>query len=133
MLVIVPGTNPRLSAPRCGVYVWDGIILEDDVFCGPNATFTNDLHPRSRQRPAAFANDAVGKGGRSGPARSSCRESTIGENALVSASAVVTEDVAPGQTVVGNPARTLAGDQASCLFNCCFSKAATFGAVTQSA
>jgi UDP-3-O-[3-hydroxymyristoyl] glucosamine N-acyltransferase len=27
---------------KCGVYVWDGVVLEDDVFCGPNATFTND-------------------------------------------------------------------------------------------
>src|SRR4029079_9523098 len=33
---------------KCGVQVWDGIRLEDDVFVGPNATFTNDGHPRSK-------------------------------------------------------------------------------------
>ena len=40
---------------KCGVYLWDGIILEDDVFVGPNAVFTNDRTPRSKQRPAVFA------------------------------------------------------------------------------
>ena len=34
---------------KCGVFVWSGITLEDDVFCGPNATFTNDKRPRSKQ------------------------------------------------------------------------------------
>lgn len=33
---------------KCGVYLWDGLILEDDVFIGPAAAFTNDLHLRSR-------------------------------------------------------------------------------------
>ena len=31
-----------------GVFLWDGLVVEDDVFLGPNATFTNDLHPRSK-------------------------------------------------------------------------------------
>ena len=39
---------------KCGVQLWDGVTIEDDVFIGPNATFTNDPFPRSRQRPAAF-------------------------------------------------------------------------------
>jgi len=39
---------------KCGVQLWDGVRLEDDVFVGPNATFTNDLSPRSRQRPTFF-------------------------------------------------------------------------------
>jgi len=34
---------------KCGVQVWDGLRIEDDVFVGPNATFTNDPMPRSRQ------------------------------------------------------------------------------------
>src|SRR6266568_1668176 len=34
---------------KCGVQLWNGIRLEDDVFVGPNATFTNDPLPRSRQ------------------------------------------------------------------------------------
>jgi UDP-2-acetamido-3-amino-2,3-dideoxy-glucuronate N-acetyltransferase len=36
---------------KSGVQLWDGVSLEDDVFVGPNATFTNDLFPRSKQRP----------------------------------------------------------------------------------
>src|SRR5688500_9758190 len=47
---------------KCGVQVWDGVRLEDDVFVGPNATFTNDPFPRSRQRPAKFAETVVKKG-----------------------------------------------------------------------
>ena len=34
---------------KCGVQLWDGAVIEDDVFIGPNATFTNDAFPRSRQ------------------------------------------------------------------------------------
>src|SRR6187549_2772284 len=38
---------------KCGVQLWDGVELEDDVFVGPNATFTNDPSPRSkRYQPA---------------------------------------------------------------------------------
>src|SRR5450759_2352805 len=39
---------------KCGVYLWDGVVLEDDVFIGPCATFTNDLRPRSQQHPACY-------------------------------------------------------------------------------
>lgn len=95
---------------KCGVYVWDGIILEDDVFCGPNATFTNDKHPRSRQRPADFASTRVRKGASIGAGAVVLPGIIIGENSVVGAGAVVTQDVAPGQTVVGNPARPLAVD-----------------------
>src|SRR3990172_7482107 len=34
---------------KCGVYLWDGLRLEDDVFIGPDAVFTNDYRPRSRK------------------------------------------------------------------------------------
>ena len=34
---------------KCGVQLWDGLVIEDDVFVGPNATFTNDKFPRSKQ------------------------------------------------------------------------------------
>ena len=36
---------------KCGVQLWDGLRVEDDVFIGPNVTFSNDPFPRSRQRP----------------------------------------------------------------------------------
>ena len=34
---------------KCGVQLWKGVEIEDDVFIGPNATFTNDRFPRSRR------------------------------------------------------------------------------------
>ena len=40
---------------KCGVQLWDGLRVEDEVFIGPNATFTNDPFPRSKQRPDHFA------------------------------------------------------------------------------
>ena len=40
---------------KCGVQLWDGLRIEDDVFIGPNATFTNDRFPRSKQYPETFA------------------------------------------------------------------------------
>ena len=92
---------------KCGVYVWDGVVLEDDVFCGPNATFTNDKTPRSRQRPEAFARTVVKKGASIGAGAVILPGITIGEGAMIGAGAVVTRDVEPGTTVVGNPARAL--------------------------
>lgn len=93
---------------KCGVYVWDGVTLEDDVFCGPNATFTNDPLPRSRQRPAAFAKTLVRRGASIGAGAVILPGLTIGEGAMIGAGAVVTRDVPAGETWVGNPARPLA-------------------------
>ena len=48
---------------KCGVYVWEGVVLEDDVFVGPNATFTNDAFPRSKQWPGEYPVTRVCRGG----------------------------------------------------------------------
>ncbi|WP_114227894.1 MULTISPECIES: acyltransferase [Sphingomonas] len=92
---------------KCGVYVWEGIILEDDVFVGPNATFTNDPQPRSRQRPTAFAVTRIGRGASIGAGAVILPGRTIGEGAMIGAGAVVTRDVPAGETWAGNPARPL--------------------------
>src|SRR5215831_12788332 len=47
---------------KCGVQLWNGVTLEDDVFVGPNATFTNDKFPRSRHYPESFARTTVRAG-----------------------------------------------------------------------
>ncbi|MDE1961666.1 MAG: N-acetyltransferase, partial [Xanthomonadaceae bacterium] len=47
---------------KCGVQLWDGLRIEDDVFIGPNATFTNDRFPRSKQYPEKFAITHVERG-----------------------------------------------------------------------
>ena len=90
---------------KSGVYVWDGIVLEDDVFCGPNATFTNDKYPRSRERPDSFPVTRVGRGASIGAGAVILPGISIGEKAMIGAGAVVTRDVPAGQTVAGNPAR----------------------------
>lgn len=90
---------------KCGVQVWDGVMLEDDVFVGPNATFTNDPFPRSRQHPGEFPKTLVRKGASIGANATILPGLTIGQNAMVGAGAVVTRDVPPNAIVVGNPAR----------------------------
>jgi UDP-2-acetamido-3-amino-2,3-dideoxy-glucuronate N-acetyltransferase len=92
---------------KSGVYVWDGVVLEDDVFCGPNASFTNDPHPRSRMRPDQFERTLVRKGASIGAGAAVLPGVTIGEGALIGAGAVVTRDVPAGETWVGNPARRI--------------------------
>lgn len=90
---------------KCGVQLWDGVRLEDDVFVGPNATFTNDLHPRSRQHPTEFPETVVGTGASIGANATILPGLRIGRRAMVGAGAVVTKDVPPNAVVVGNPAR----------------------------
>jgi acetyltransferase-like isoleucine patch superfamily enzyme len=90
---------------KCGVQLWDGVTLEDDVFVGPNATFTNDLQPRSRNSAAQLLPTRVKKGASIGANATILPGLTIGEGAMVGAGSVVTKDVPPGVTVVGNPAR----------------------------
>ena len=90
---------------KSGVQVWDGVTLEDDVFVGPNATFTNDLFPRSRRRPAEFPKTHVCRGASIGANATILAGTTIGRNAMVGAGAVVTRSVPPNAIVTGNPAR----------------------------
>ena len=92
---------------KCGVQLWDGVTLEDDVFVGPNATFTNDLHPRSRNSAAQLLPTVVKKGASIGANATILPGLTIGEGAMVGAGAVVTKDVPPRALVVGNPARVV--------------------------
>lgn len=90
---------------KVGVQLWDGVTLEDDVFIGPNATFTNDLRPRSKQYPEAFLKTLVRKDASIGANATILPGITIGAGAMVGAGSVVTRDVPPGAIVVGNPAR----------------------------
>lgn len=90
---------------KSGVQLWDGLRIEDDVFIGPNVTFTNDPFPRSKQYPATFAVTTVQTGASIGGGATILPGVTIGRHAMVGAGAVVTRSVPDYAVVVGNPAR----------------------------
>lgn len=90
---------------KCGVQVWDGVRLEDDVFVGPNATFTNDPAPRSRRHLAEYPRTVVRAGASIGANATILPGVTIGRNAMIGAGAVVTRSVPAHAVVVGNPGR----------------------------
>ncbi len=95
---------------RCKVeafaFIPSGVTIEDEVFIGPRATFTNDLHPQA-VGDWSITPTTVKKGAAIGAGAVIVCGVTIGENALVGAGSVVTHDVPPGATVVGNPARQI--------------------------
>ena len=92
---------------KCGVQLWDGIRLHDDVFVGPNATFTNDPFPRSRRHPEAYAQTVVETGASIGANATILPGLRIGSGAMIGAGAVVTRSVPANAIVAGNPARII--------------------------
>jgi UDP-2-acetamido-3-amino-2,3-dideoxy-glucuronate N-acetyltransferase len=89
---------------KCGVFLWDGVRLENNVFVGPNATFTNDKIPRSKVYPSEFLVTQVKEGASIGAGAVILPGVTIGRRAMVGAGAVVTRDVPDDGVVYGNPA-----------------------------
>jgi UDP-2-acetamido-3-amino-2,3-dideoxy-glucuronate N-acetyltransferase len=90
---------------KCGVQLWNGVELGDDVFVGPNATFTNDPMPRSRHWLDEYPRTVVRNGASIGANATILPGIEIGTGAMVGAGAVVTRSVPPHAIVVGNPAR----------------------------
>lgn len=101
---VVVGDNVTIKS---GVFIWDGSRIEDDVFIGPNATFTNDVMPRSKQYPDVFKGITVQKGASIGANATILPGINIGQYAMVGAGAVVTKDVPARAVVVGNPAKII--------------------------
>jgi UDP-2-acetamido-3-amino-2,3-dideoxy-glucuronate N-acetyltransferase len=90
------------------VSVYEGVELEDYVFCGPSMVFTNILNPRSEfpQRGAEFyIKTLVKKSASLGANSTIVCGTTIGKYSFVAAGAVVTKDVPDYALVMGNPAR----------------------------
>lgn len=100
---VVIGDNVTVKS---GVQLWDGLRIEDNVMIGPNATFTNDLFPRSKEL-YPLLRTTVKVGATIGANATILPGVTIGEKAMVGAGAVVTKDVPPDVVVVGNPAKIL--------------------------
>jgi len=92
---------------KAGVYLWDGISVEDDVFIGPNATFTNDRFPRSRVWPQTFPRTVIRRGASIGASAVILPGLEIGVGAMVAAGAVVTRTVPAHSLVMGSPARVI--------------------------
>lgn len=88
------------------VSVYTGVLLEDDVFCGPSMVFTNVMNPRSAiSRKNEYCNTIVRQGVTFGANCTIVGGIEIGKYSFVGAGAVVTKDVAPFALMVGNPAR----------------------------
>ena len=89
---------------QCGVQLWDGISIEDDVYIGPNATFTRDRF-LERQPPEHALTTVVKRGASIGANATLFPGITIEERAMVSAGSVVTRNVPRNAIVSGNPGR----------------------------
>lgn len=88
-----------------GVQIWDGMRIEDDVFIGPNATFTNDSRPRSKQYLASYPITRLHKNCSIGANATILPGLEIGSFAMVGAGSVVTRSVPDRALVVGHPAK----------------------------
>jgi UDP-2-acetamido-3-amino-2,3-dideoxy-glucuronate N-acetyltransferase len=88
------------------VSLYDGVVLEDHVFVGPSAVFTNVVRPRvEHPRKDAYATTRVGRGATIGANATIVCGTTLGAYAFIGAGAVVTRDVPAHALVMGNPAR----------------------------
>ena len=89
-----------------GVQIWDLVTVEDDVFLGPNAVFTNDLRPRAfiKRGHSELVATVVRRGATVGANSTIVCGATIGSEAFVAAGSVVRRDVPAHGLVAGNPA-----------------------------
>src|SRR5438874_591120 len=97
-------------------FVCDGVTIEDEVFVGHGVMFVNDKRPRATRPDGSLQGPddwellptVVERGASLGSGAIVLGGLRIGAGAIVGAGAVVTRDVAPGETVAGSPARPLA-------------------------
>ena len=88
------------------VSVYTGVVLEDDVFCGPSMVFTNVVNPRSHvSRKDEYRTTRVKRGASIGANATVVCGHTIGRYAFIGAGAVVTRDVPDFALITGNPGR----------------------------
>lgn len=108
-VVVSPGVRIGSNCKiQNNVSIYTGVILEDDVFCGPSMVFTNVVNPRSAVvRRNEYKQTLVKRGASLGANSTIVCGHTIGKHAFIGAGAVVTKDVPDYALVVGNPARVV--------------------------
>ena len=88
------------------VSVYTGVVIEDDVFCGPSMVFTNVINPRSHvNRKAEYKKTLVRQGASIGANATIVCGYTLGKYCFIGAGSVVTRDVPNYGLIVGNPGR----------------------------
>jgi UDP-2-acetamido-3-amino-2,3-dideoxy-glucuronate N-acetyltransferase len=90
---------------KSGVQLWDGITIEDDVFIGPNVSFTNDKFPRSKHHLDAYQTTKIEHGASIGANSTILPGIIIGQGSMIGAGSTVTKSVPPFAIAYGNPAR----------------------------
>ena len=101
---VVIGDNVTV---KCGVQLWDGLRVGNNVFIGPNVTFCNDKHPKSGNHDFECLQTVIDADVSIGANATILPGIRLGRGCMVGAGAVVTKDVPSGMTVVGNPAKEL--------------------------
>jgi len=97
------GNNVKIQN---NVSLYTGVVLEDDVFCGPSMVFTNVINPRSEiVRRGEYQQTLVKKGASMGANCTILCGSTIGRFAFIAAGAVVPRDVSDYALMIGVPAK----------------------------
>lgn len=100
---VVIGNNVKIQN---NVSVYTGVILEDDVFCGPSMVFTNVVNPRSEvARKDEYRRTLVKQGASLGANATVVCGNDVGRYAFVGAGAVITRDIPDFALVVGNPGK----------------------------
>jgi UDP-2-acetamido-3-amino-2,3-dideoxy-glucuronate N-acetyltransferase len=105
-VVVSPGVRigSRVKIQN-NVSVYTGVVLEDDVFCGPSMVFTNVINPRSHiERKHEYKNTVVRQGATIGANATIVCGVTLGQYSFVAAGAVVTRDVPDYALMMGVPA-----------------------------
>lgn len=92
---------------KCGVQLWDGLRVGNNVFIGPNVTFCNDKHPKSGNCNFECLQTVIEDNVSIGANATILPGVRLGEGCVIGAGAVVTKDVRPGATVVGTPAKEM--------------------------
>ena len=99
---VIIGNNCKIQN---SVSIYQGVIIEDDVFIGPNACFTNDKVPRAFDFEWQITPTLVKNGASIGANSTIVCGITLGEFCMVAAGSVVTKDVEAYSLVIGNPAK----------------------------